>query len=280
MNPFLTKKYGFIESKIDENIHYILGDGMLSPAVIMPNGHGWGDFLPTDDLQNKNGLETMNCSNYGTLHALATLGKKKFGAQFQTALSERYTGVMTGTTQGGNDPHHVIETIRTVCGVIPEVFLPFNAAVTDWQDYYCPNPMSYQWYAVGKHWLKKYKINHQWVYIPAPGSSAIVPLKTALKFSPIGVAVFAWNQGPDGLYYSRDSFTFNHWVTLYDYVEGQYWCVFDSYDQTHKKLNWNFSFGQAKGYGLDFNVGGATLGDAIEPVYLPYAFYRLGALFK
>jgi len=30
----------------------------------------------------------------------------------------------------------------------------------------------------------------------------------------------------------------NHAVELYDYVEGQYWCIFDSYEDVHKRVEW------------------------------------------
>lgn len=271
----MNKNYGFIPSVIDPDTHYILGDGMLTPPVLMPNGHGWGAYLPTDDFQSNSSLETDNCTNYGTLHALATLGKKKFGPQFQTALSERYTGVMTGTTQGGNDPHKVIELIRTACGVVPAVFLPFDTTIKTWKQYYSPSPMSYALYAIGAHWLKKYKISHQWVTLPSDNYIVMQhKMMTALQFSPLCASVFAWSQHNDGKYYSDQPYQ-NHWIEVYDYVEGDYWMIFDSYDNTHKKLDWKFTFGQVKGYGLDFNTGGQALGEEAEAVYLPYVGYLI-----
>lgn len=268
--------YGYIPTKIDEQEHYILGDGWLQAQVLMPNSHGWGDYLPKDEDQRKNGLETMNCSNYGTNHALAILGKKKFGAQFQTDLSERYGGTMTGTTMDGNDPHTVIEKIRTFCGVVPEVFLPFDTSITSWAKYYSPKPMSYWLYATGKHWLKKYKVGHDWVFTSnIPLKDKQDKMKYALQFSPLGASVFAWSQHVDGMYYS-DQPGQNHWITVYDFVEDQYWMIFDSYDNTHKKLAWNFDFGQVKRYSLEFNGTGAVLGDKPESAITSYVFYLLG----
>lgn len=267
------KNFGFIPSKIDLVEHYFFGDGSLVPKILMPNGHGWGDFLPLDDLQSNSKLETDNCTNYGTLHALATLGKRKFGVQFQQSLSERYTGIMTGTTIVGNDPHKVIETIRTQCGVVPAVYLPFGPGVQTWQDYYNPNPMTYALYAMGAHWLKKYQVGHDWVWLPTD-SQAVIQQKIidALQYSPLGISVLAWAQDANGLYYSAQPYQ-NHWVELYDRVDGEYWMVFDSYDNTHKKLRWDFTFGQAKRYSLDFNIGGELLGEVAEQVYLPYVGY-------
>lgn len=268
----MQKNYGFKPSAIQLE-HYKLGDGNLAPAIIMPQGHGWKDYLPADDLQSNSELETDNCTNYGTLHALVTLGKQKFSVQFQTALSERYTGIMTGTGPGGNDPWTVIDTIARYCGVVPAVYLPFGPGVQTWQEYYSPNPMTYALYAMGAHWLKKYKVSYQWVTLPGDSQQIMQQkMREALQFSPLGASVFAWSLHSDGRYYSDEPGQ-NHWVTVYDYLADGSWCVFDSYDNTHKVLDPNFIFGQVIGYGLDFNVGGATLGEVPEQVYLPYTGY-------
>lgn len=259
------QNHGFIPSIIDETTHYIMGDGCLpSPDVLMPGGHGWGSFLPPDEVQARNGLETENCTNYGTLHAIATLGKRKFGLSFQTQLSERYTGILTGTTTFGNDPHKVAELIRTLCGVIPEVFLPFDDSIKNWQQYYSPKPMTWALLNIGLSWLKKYTFGHDWVFVAAdPLASRQAKMVDALQYSPICVSGFAWSQHADGMYYSDQPYQ-NHWFEIYDFVYGQYWMAFDSYDNTHKKLDWNFDFGQCKRYSLSLKVGG----DA--PVKVPW----------
>lgn len=274
------KSFGFIPSIIDTSKHYIMGDQCLNPQVIMPNGHGWADFLPARDVQNVNNLETENCTNYGTLHAIATLGKRKFGAQFQTSLSERYTGVMTGTGPNGNDPQTVVEFIRTSCGVIPEVFLPFDSTILTWSEYYSPKPMNYALYAIGAHWLKKYKLSHQWITLPGDSlATKQQKMKDALQFSPLGVSGFAWSQHADGKYYSDQPYQ-NHFFDVYEYVDGVSWLIFDSYDNTHKILDWNYNFGQVKGYGLDLNVGAEQLGDTPENVIVLYIGYLLKCFIK
>lgn len=273
----MSKNYGYTPSEINEDEHYMLGDGWLKAEILMPEGHGWGDYLPVSEIQNRNGLETFNCTSYGTLHALATLGKKKFGAQFQNNLSERYSGVMTGTTPNGNDPHRVIELIRTFCGVVPEVFLPFDDTIQSWSEYYRPNPMSYYLFQVGRHWLKKYKIGHDWVFSPNDDTKTRQEkMKEALKFSPLGVSGYAWYERGDGRFYSLGKP--NHWFTIYDYIDGNSWLAFDSYDNTHKRLDWNFEFGQAKRYSLD--LINANLGEAVEPAKLPYAVYLIKSYFN
>ena len=71
---------------------------------------------------------------------------------------------------------------------------------------------------------------------------------SALRFSPIGVSVFAWVKDTDGLYYKPKGQRDNHFVTLYGYKEGEYWKIFDHYDDTIKRLKWDYDFGFAKRY--------------------------------
>lgn len=254
-----NRNHGFNASVIDSQ-HYVFGDSCLATEILVPDGHGWGDYLPQDDFQDRNGLETMNCTNYGTLHALATLGKRKFGILFQQNLSERYTGIMTGTNLGGNDPHNVIEEIRKDCGVIPEVYLPFDNTIFSWNTYYSPKPMTYDLYKIGAHWLKKYNVGHDWTFLPAePLATKQAKMKEALKYSPLGASGYAWSMHADGMYYCDGAD--NHWFTVYDFVDGKYWMIFDSYDSTHKKLEWNYNFGQCKRYTLSLNLGAENLPD-------------------
>lgn len=276
----MPNKYGFIPSVIVEEEHYVLGDGCLPTNVKMPDGHGWGAYLPVSEVQERNGLETENCTNYGTLHALATLGKKNFGAQFQTALSERYTGVETGTGQNGNDPHNVIEIIRTKCGVIPEAFLPFDDSIKTWSQYYSPNPMQLNLWQVGQSWLRKYKVGHQWVFVVSDNQAARqAKMKEALKYSPLAASGFAWAQRESsGLYWSAGNQ--NHWFVVYDYVDGVKWLVFDSYDNTRKELEWDYQFGQCKSYTLDLNISGMAPSDETSTNWFSDLLVNILAFFK
>ena len=68
-------------------------------------------------------LETMNCTVYGTLNAIETMISRIF--HVEPNYSERFIGVLAGTTQGGNSPHKVAETIRKA-GLVPDSALPFR----------------------------------------------------------------------------------------------------------------------------------------------------------
>lgn len=254
--------HGLILPKIVENDHYVLGgySGIVNRPILMPGGHGWGAFKPSIEIQNKNGLETMNCTNYGTHNPLETLAKFKGFDDFPTDCSERYSGVLTGTTKQGNDPHAVIEMIRTDIGVIPESFLPFSDKITTWDQYYFPRPMYAEYLEIGRTLLQKFKIGHEWVF--GRGSTLTAKQKNAalidaLQYGPVSVSVYAWKSGNDDLYFKETYDSDNHWVELIDFVEGKYWIVYDHYGlfgditKVEKKLRWEYGFDAAKVYYLE-----------------------------
>lgn len=207
----------------------------------------WDDFLPCKEYQSKGGLETYNCTNYGTLNAIEILYKRLFNKEVN--YSERYTGIMSGTTQEGNSIQNVIETIRKVCGLIPESLLPFDDSINTWDKYYSPKPMTQGLLDVGKAWLKQFQLGHEWIFTLGDGKDRVKRLKECLQYSPIGVSVCAWTED-NGLYIKEPGDQDNHWVCCYGYEDGQYWKIFDSYDNTNKKLAWDYSFGYGKRFVL------------------------------
>ena len=245
--------HGFLPDTITEEHHRLGGVTRIAGVPLRPDGQ-WDEYLPEKEIQHNAHFDTMNCSNYGTLNALETLANFHKYPSIIDNFSERYTGVQTGTTRAGNFPHEVAEVIRKECGLIPEKSLPFNAAVTSWEAYYSPNPMTPQYEVEGNVFLNNYRINHDWVFLPRdPMQQKLVALKDALQFSPVGVSVLAWKQDDKGLYYKNAGESDTHWCMVYGYVEGEYWKVFDSYDNTHKKLRWEYDFGYAKRYALSIN---------------------------
>jgi hypothetical protein len=239
--------HGLIVDPIQEQ-DYLFGQLKL-PAVILQSDRDWSPYLPSDEYQNKYGLETYNCTNYGTLNCIEILMDRNFG--IEANYSERYTGVETGTVVGGNSIQKVIETIRKVCGLIPENMLPFDSFVRTWEQYYSPKPMSEDLEKIGQEWLKKYALGHEWIFTLGDGKDRISRMKECLQYSPIGITVCAWIYDDNGFCINPDKETDNHWVVCYGYEDGQYWKIFDSYDNTRKKLDWNYPFGYGKRFTLD-----------------------------
>lgn len=244
-----THNHGFIPDEIKPE-DYVFGSHQAPTDVLQEDGQ-WDEFLPEDEIQKRNGLETMNCTVYGTLNCIEILMHRVFGTREN--YSERYVGVIAETTRGGNSPHKVVEVIRKESGVIEDELLPFSDDVNEWEEYYSPKPMTPQYLAEGRKWLNQYELKHDWVFTNGRSiEEKRAALMLALKTSPIGVSVFAWSKESrdSDIYIKPSGFRDNHWVTLYGYEEGKHWKVFDHYDDTHKKLSWDYNFGFAKRYSI------------------------------
>lgn len=241
------RPHGFRAQEITPDQWVLGANTKIKGPVLMPGGHGWKAYLPPDELQNRNGLETMNCSNYGTLNCWETLGFRVLGMRFN--WSERYTGVGTGTTEYGNYPHNVAEIIRTEIGLIDEELLPFSDDINEWDEYYSPKPMDPKLLAKGKAFLKKYELGHDWVFVNGTLAEKQAKMKEALQYSPLGVSVLAWKERK-GKMWKNVGEPDSHWVELYDFEDGVCWYVFDHYDNTHKVLEWDYDFGYCKRYAI------------------------------
>jgi hypothetical protein len=246
----MTKNYGFIAPKITSE-DYSLGalkQKGFKFEVLQPNGQ-WIDFLPEFEHQRRHGLETYNCTNFGTLNALEILHRRLYN--LEENYSERYLGVLSNTSQQGNEPHAVAETIRKY-GCIPEEFLPWSDHIDTWNEYYSPRPMTQNYVNIGEHWKDNYDFGHEWVWTWSSLSLTKKQelLMEHLKESPIGISVYAWTKNPQGLYYKPSGYRDNHWVVLVGYEHKKYWLVYDSYNEKVKKVDWNNNFSWAKKYYL------------------------------
>jgi len=228
-------KYGYIKAEITEK-DYIFGDAQLGGEILQPTGQ-WADFLPPDEMQNR-GFETWACATFGTLNCIEILLRRRY-TQIED-YSDRYVARCTGTdTQHGNSPQTIAEFLREQ-GTPFEKDWPFNYAVTTFEKFY-ETPPSYL-AAFAERFLDEFDFGHD--YVPTDPAS----LKEALKYSPLGISVFAWTQDENGLYYTPDGTSNNHWCTLYGYEDGTSWHIFDSYDNSHKILRWDFKFEVSKRY--------------------------------
>lgn len=208
----------------------------------------WDVYLPDKELQKRNGLETQNCTSYGTLNCVETLLNKLFGRKHD--YSERFLGVIAGTSRSGNSPHKVAEAIRKN-GCVDEIVLPFDSSINEWDEYYSPNPMTDKYLDDGKKWLETYDFSHEWLFVGDYSGNRQKTLIDALKRSPVGVSVYAWQWDDRGMFVNPDKRLDTHWCMLYGYEEGKYWKVFDQYKNDRKKLDWNYPFGFAKAFHIE-----------------------------
>ncbi len=254
--------------------NYVMGDGNVAGKILMPGGHGWGAYLPVEETQFKNNVEPASCTAGGLLNALETIGRLKFGAAFQSDLSERYLAIMSGMKGNGAVPFLVAETMRTLCGAIPEVFLPFDKSITDLKKYFSPRPMSYALFVIGLHWNKKYEFKHEFVWKDgATLQEKQAAMKEALQYSPLGVSGYAWSLHKDNKYYKDGPDI--HWFEVYDFKEGEYWLAYDTYFPYIKKLDWNYDFGEGEKYTLNRRLGSELLPVQPESARLAYISYLI-----
>jgi hypothetical protein len=245
------KGHGFIPDTLVPD-HYVYGASPVPTEVLVSNGQ-WHAYLPEDEIQNRNGYETCNCTAYGTLNQIEIYLARKYG--IKPNFSERYLGVMAGTRPPGNSPHKVMETIREF-GLIDENSLPFLPKISTLSEYYSPVPMYQHLIDEGKRWLASWEFRHEWVW----GANETLSekqrkLKQALVFCPVSVSVHAWVVNEKGLYYKPHGKTDQHWIVLYGSKEGEYWEGFDSYDNTHKRIAWDTDFMQAKKIYIEKKTG-------------------------
>lgn len=237
------KNYGFLEPTIQPKDWH---EGKIelkfgAQQVLQENGQ-WDTFLPETEAQVKK-TETSNCTGFATNNALEIIMARRFGGLYD--YSDRATGILAETRPPGNDPNKVIEAVRDN-GLLPEADLPFSDDITSPDQYYSPSPLPSALLTKCKLFLKTYTIAHEWV------TNDPASLMRNLKYSPLGVSVFAWAKDGD-LYYKPAGEKDNHWTLCVGYKENEYWLIFDSYTDEGspiKKLRWDYQFGYVKKYSV------------------------------
>ena len=239
------KQYGFVAPVITEE-DYTFGSGQLGAEILQPDGQ-WDDYLPPEELQRLRGVESMSCVSFATLTSIQILLKRKYGEDKN--YSERFTAILAETNRIGTTPKKVSEAIRKK-GTIPDTLLPFSSDIASWSEYHSPTPMLMDFLDKGLKWLETHDFGYDWVFTGGSLENKKNKLKQALQSSPVCVSVYAWQQ--NGEYYIKpEGVRDTHLTVCYGYVDGAYWKIFDTYDMTHKKLVWEYSFGLAQRYTID-----------------------------
>lgn len=225
-----NKNYGFIPPEIVPE-DFFLGSGKLGSVAINSKGD-WRDYLPLMEHQNM-GFEPSACVSFGTLSALEILHRFLYG--LEPNYSDRFLAKASETNpDGGNSPKKVSDTLRHK-GTVPENEWPMTNTL---EDYYKDIPQKL--FDMGIKWLEKFEVGYEY----AQNSQ----LKEALKISPVGVAVSAWQQNEKGeyIYFGQ----WNHWCVLVAFDEQDRPIIWDSYDQGLKTLEKDYNFGFPQIYTL------------------------------
>ena len=240
------KNYGFIKPEILAE-DYIFGAEKV-PLDILQSDSTWLLYLPLSEQQRIGGVETFNCTSFGTLNCLEILIHRKYG--IKQNYSDRAVGIVAGTQPPGNTPVKIIETIRKEYSMVKEEFLPFSINIASWQEYYSPKPLTINLQDEGKKWLQEWEVLHEWVFVEGDKNKKQKLIQN-LKYSPLGVSVDAWNE-KNGIYYKEKGADDNHWTVLYAYDKLlDNFLVFDTYERNLKILDGDYDFGFAKRYWIN-----------------------------
>lgn len=208
------------------NDYQVGGITPLASGVINPSGD-WTAYLPVIEYQNNRGFDRLACVTYSLLNCLEILYLYK--TQKEINFSDRFLAKASNTTLNGNWADVVFDTARKE-GLVTEGDYPDTA--TNWNDYY--KPLSPELYQKAEKFLDEWELFREWV--PVYKRERIFD---SLKEAPLQVFVkYASGNGilnPEGQY--------NHAVTVYNAVWGEYWEIYDHYTQTRKKYAWDYEFG-------------------------------------
>jgi hypothetical protein len=197
-------------------------------------------------------LESMGCTGFGTNNIYELIAKAQYGLNWN--LSDRFINKVSGTTRQGNTVDAPIDAMRKF-GFLFEDEYPWNRDTFSWDDYYSTVPANKL--KLAKTRLNDWEFKHE--YVPIGNKEAIM---NALKTSPLGGTVYAWQKNADSIYYSGGNRPNHYTVVILGYVKGKYWICGDSYPEDFqyndnpqpsefiKKLDWNFQFGCIKRYAL------------------------------
>ena len=220
---------------------YVLGGvSELGREVLNPD-KDWTPFLPVPETQLRK-IESYNCTAEGSSNALEILLKfKKRSEDFD--YSQRSIGIAAGTRPPGNSAQKVADTLRHKPCMIPEVMLPFDDKIESVEQYYSPDPLTKKITDIGQTFLDEYEVGYEWVKTD-PKS-----LSEGLQYSPLGVAVYAW-QEENGIFVNPQNLDATHWTVLVKILEDGKYLIFDSYPPYMKTLSADFPFMQAMRYSI------------------------------
>lgn len=231
------KRYGLIEDLIELGA-YIFG-GAKVPTIPYQEDGNWEAYLPTFEHQKtKAREETSGCTVFGSLSQIETLYKRLYGTE--PNYSERFTYLNVPIDPAhGSDPQAVYETIRRH-GLVDESQLPMTETLEDYLD---DSDITGSLRAKGQYWLNRHEFLHEWLWTFRPDNYIDV-LREALKTSPLGVSVSAWNKEGD-VYVSTGKVN-NHFCLLYKFDKDGYPWVYDTYENAKKKLAKDHNIRRAK----------------------------------
>lgn len=219
--------------------HYRFGSSVLSGEILRPDGD-WRPYVPKEEDQNVNGVESSACYVEASQHAIATIEEESWDEK-DNNYSSRFNALLSGGTQYGGDPLKAADSFRHD-GLVPDSAMPF-LNINSWEEFHSwKGVVEASVRALGKRYLMNKSLGfdivcekHEKVEVK------YAKLRQALKYSPCPVSVTAWYEADDG-WYKPEGMNDNH-LTLLVYIDEEnrpY--VWDTYSPYLKRLSKNFNF--------------------------------------
>lgn len=231
----------FIYPDVKES-DYCFGSGQLAGVVLRPDGD-WRDFLPPEEEQRRNGIESASCFIQAQQHAIATILEEQYGIKDQN-FAERFNLIHSQATSEGGSPLVGADSIRHD-GLILDAMLPFSNDIQSWEEF-----DSYKGgdeitcVKTGQDWLGEWNLQQDIVFTRGEEIEIkYAKLREALKYGPLPISVTAWFlNNATGMYRKPDGYRDAHLVEAVYIDENNSVYVFDTYAPFIKKLEPFFNF--------------------------------------
>jgi hypothetical protein len=207
------------------------------PDVVLNVTGDWRDFVPMEEYQNKDGIETSACYIYAQTHAIATIQEEQFNLHDQD-YSDRFNALLSGGTLSGGDPLRGAESIRKIDGLIPDYMLSFNSYIKSWEEYHSfKGADEFTCRQAGKEFLNHWRLNYDIVFQREDSLELkFLKLKQALQYSPCPLSVYGVTDNNGNYIEKPQGANDTHMVLAVFVDEDNCIWVFDTYAPTLKKL--------------------------------------------
>lgn len=202
----------------------------------------WRPYLPPEEHQKKNGVESSACYIEAQQHAIAIIQEAQFNLPDQN-YSARFNALLSDGGIYGGDPLFGADSMRKIDGLIPEYMLPFADYIKSWQEFHSFNGGDeIACRDEGKKFLENWKLNYDIVFSRDESlDTKFAKLKQALNFSPCPISLYGkideqgnYEEKPDGV---QDT----HLALAVHVDENNCIWIFDTYSPFLKKLPANYN---------------------------------------
>lgn len=217
--------YGLQLKPIESN-NYIFGASPLSGMPdVLPSGD-WRPYLPKYEPQFE-GYETYGCTVWGGQNQTEII--LKFLTGIEHNFDERFNYNICEINPPGADPQLYYESQRKQ--FLTEGKLLKTPTLAEFKT---PRPMTDEYLNEARKF--GYIVGHEWLWTNNPSKEVRLNLlRTGLKKCPVGISVSSWASDSNDLYINNGMQN-NHWVVCVA-IDGESPIIFDSYDQSIKKLH-------------------------------------------